>query len=47
MIIEDNFSNFSLKQYVVTPHLNPPDKMVQIMGHNIGFYAELTKTIPN
>ena len=47
MIIEDNFSYFSLKPYVVTPHLNHLDKTVQMRGHNICFYAELTKIIPN
>ena len=47
MIIEDNFSYFSLKLYVVTPHLNHLVKTVQMRGHNICFYAELTKIIPN
>ena len=31
-------NNFSLKPYVVTP---------QLEGHNICFYAEITKIIPN
>ena len=47
MIIRDNFSYMSLKPYVVTPHLNLLDGTVQIRGHNICFYAELTKIIPN
>ena len=42
----DKFSYFSLKPYVVTPHLNRLET-VQIRGHNICFYAELTKIIPN
>ena len=46
MIIEDNFSYFSLKPYVVTPHLNH-FKTVQMKGHNIRFYAELTKIVSN
>ena len=40
------FSYFSLKPYVVTPHLNRLVETVQMRGHNICFYAELTKTIP-
>ena len=47
MIIRDNFSYFSLKVYIVTPHLNRLDKTVQLRGHNIHFYAQLTKIIPN
>ena len=47
MIIEDNFSYFSLKPYVVTPNLNRLDETVQMRGHNIHFYAELAKIIPN
>ena len=31
---------------VVTPHLNHLVEMVQIRGHNICFFAELTKIIP-
>ena len=46
MIINDNFSYFSLKPYVMTPHLNPLKETVQMRGHNIHFYAELTKIIP-
>ena len=47
MIIEDNFSYFSLKPYIVTPHLNHLDETVQMRGHNLCFYAELTKIIHN
>ena len=47
MIIKDNFSYFSSKPYVVTPHLNRLVETVQKRGHNICFYAELTKIIPN
>ena len=46
MIIWDNFSYFSLKLYVVTPHLNRLVETVQIRGHNICFNEELTKIIP-
>ena len=47
MIIEGNFSYFSLKSYVVTPHLNRRDEKVQMSGHNVCFYVVLTKIIPN
>ena len=47
MIIRDNFSYFSKKPYVETPHLNRLNKTVQMRGHNIWFYAKLTKIIPN
>ena len=46
MIIRDTFSYFSLKLYVVTPHLNCLVETVQMRGHNICFCAELTKIIP-
>ena len=46
-MFDDNFSYFSLKTYVVTPHLNRLDEMVQMRGHNICFNAELIKIIPN
>ena len=45
-VFDDNFCYFSLKLYVVTP-VNCPVKTVQMRGHNICFYAELTKIIPN
>ena len=38
---------FSSKPYVVTPHLNRLNETVQMRGHNIYFYAELTESIPN
>ena len=47
MIIKDNFFYFSSKPYVVTAHLNHLVETVQMRGHNIGFYAGLTKIIPN
>ena len=34
-IIQDNFCYFRIKTYVVTPHLNHLNKMVQMRGHNI------------
>ena len=39
------FSYFSSKPYVVTPHLNRLIETVQLRGHNICCYAELTKII--
>ena len=39
MLIRDNFSCFSMKPYVVTPHLNRLTETVQTRGHNIWFYA--------
>ena len=47
MIIEDIFSYSSFKPYVVVPYLNHLDETVQMRGHNIWFYAELTNIIPN
>ena len=47
MIIRDNFSYFSLKPYVVTPHLNCLVKTIQMRDHSICFNAEVTKIIPN
>ena len=47
MILKDNFSYFSLKPYVVTPHLNRLMETVQMRSHNMYFYAELTKIIFN
>ena len=48
MIIRDNFSYFSSKPYVVTPHLNRLVEMVQMWGHKkiTCFLGELTKVIP-
>ena len=37
MIIRDNFVNSAYKHNVVTPHLSPLDKTVQMRGHNIWF----------
>ena len=45
-VFDDIFSYFSLKLYVVTPHLNRLET-VQMSGHKISFYAELTKIITN
>ena len=45
MIIRDNFCIFWLKTYVVTPHLNRLNKMVQMRGHNIWFHLEKRKNI--
>ena len=41
------YAYFSLKPYVVTPHLNRLAETVQMSGHNVCLYAELTKIIPN
>ena len=45
-VFDDNFSYFSLKPYVVTPHLNRLIETVQMRDHSICFYAKL-KIIPN
>ena len=37
MIIWDKFSYFSMKLYVVTPHLNRLDETVQVRAHDIHF----------
>ena len=44
---DDNFSYFSSKPYVVTLHVNHLVKAVQMRGHNIWFYSEVLKIIPN
>ena len=36
VIIRDNFCEFCIKTYVLTPHLNGLE-MVQMRGHNIWF----------
>ena len=36
----------SYQNHVVTSHLNRLVQAVQVRGHNIGFYEELTKIIP-
>ena len=46
-VFDDIFSYFSFKPYVVTPHLNCLVETVQMRGHNIWLYAELTKIVPN
>ena len=46
MITKGYFSYFSLKPYVVTPHLNRLVETVQMRGHNISFCAKLTKIYP-
>ena len=46
MITDDNFSYFSFKPFVVTPHLNRLIETVQMRGHNERFEAELKKSIP-
>ena len=47
MILEGNFSYFLLKPYIVTTHLNRLVETVQMRGHNVSFYAEVTKISPN
>ena len=39
------FLFFLSKPYVVTPHLNRLNKMVQMRGHYVCFYAELSSNI--
>ena len=41
MIIQDNFSYFSMKPYVVTPHLNGSDEQSQHM-----FLTRINKNYP-
>ena len=45
MIIEDNFSYFSLKPYAVTPHVNSLYETVQMRGHNM-FLCRINKNYP-
>ena len=45
MIIRDNFCQFCIKIYVVTPHLYCLDEMVEMRGHNIWFQLEIRKII--
>ena len=47
MITEGYFFLFLIETNFVTPHLNRLGEMVQMRGHNLCFYAELTKIIPN
>ena len=37
MIIRDNFCEFCMKPYIVTPDLNRLSETVQMRGHNIQF----------
>ena len=46
-VVDDNFSYFSSKPYVVNPNLNRLIKTAQMKGYNICFYEELTKLILN
>ena len=46
MIIIYNFSQFCTTTYIVTPHLNCLEEMVQMRGHNIWFQCEIRKIIP-
>ena len=41
-----NFSNFSVKPYIVTPHMNRLDETVHMRSHTICLSAELTKIFP-
>ena len=45
MIIRDNFCEFCIKTYVVTPHQNRLIEPVQMRGHNIWFRLEIIKVI--
>ena len=47
LMITDTFSCFSLKTYIVIPHLNRLIETVQMRRYNMCFTAELTKVIPN
>ena len=48
MIIVGQLPYLSLKTHVVTPHLNCLTEAVQVQmrGHNIMFYVDLTEIIP-
>ena len=45
-VLDDIFSYFSRKSYVVTPHLNHLVEAVQMRGHNM-FLCRINKIIPN
>ena len=47
MIIEGYLFLFLIETICCDPHLNRLDEIIQMRGHNICFYAELTKLIPN
>ena len=44
-MIRNNFCQFCIKPYVVTPHLNRLNETVQMRGHNIWFRWEIRKII--
>ena len=44
-IEEDNFSYFSTKTYVMTPHLNRLGETILMMGSNIPFKGVIWKII--
>ena len=46
-VFDDNFCYFSSKPYVVTPCMNRLVETARMRGHNIRFYTELIKIIPN
>ena len=46
MIIRYNVYYFSIKTYVVTPHLTCLNEIVQMRVHNIWFHGETRKIIP-
>ena len=41
--IKDNFSSFSMKTYVVTPHYNRLDETVLMMSHKICFNGKISQ----
>ena len=45
-VFDDNSSYFSLKPYVVTPHLNCLVEMVQMMGSQHMFLCRIKKNYP-
>ena len=47
MITEEIFFLFLIETICCPPHLNRLIETVQMRGHNISFYAELTKNIAN
>ena len=44
--MKDNFSYFSLKPYVVTPHLNHLVERVRMRGRNIMLLCRINKNYP-
>ena len=45
MISRDNFCQFCIKPFAVTPHPNRVDETIQMRGHNIRFRREIRKII--